>query len=45
MMNWAVYLRKEAQEAKCEVLDTTGVSLESSIEKVRWYCCHEVAFG
>jgi hypothetical protein len=23
--------------AKCEVLDTTAVSLESSIEKVRWY--------
>ena len=37
MMNWAAYLLKEAQEAKCEVLDTTEVSLESSVEQVRRY--------
>ena len=37
MMNWAAYLRKEAQEANCEVLDTTGVSLEFSVEQVRRY--------
>jgi len=37
MMNWAAYLRREAQEANCEVLDTTGVSLQSSVAQVRRY--------
>lgn len=37
MMSWAAYLRREAQEAKCEILDTTEVSLSSSVERVRSY--------
>jgi dephospho-CoA kinase len=37
MMSWAAYLRREAQEANCEVLDTTGVSLRSSVEQVLLY--------
>ena len=35
MMMWAAYLRNEAQEAKCQVLDTAGVTLESSVSQVR----------
>ena len=45
MMRWAAYLRKEAQEANCEVLDTTSVSLKSSVDKSARTCSHEVAFG
>jgi hypothetical protein len=37
MMSWAAYLRKEALEANCEVLDTTAVSLRTSVERVRWH--------
>jgi hypothetical protein len=34
MMNWAAYLRLEAAEAGYEVLDTSQVSLEASVEHV-----------
>jgi len=37
MMIWAAYLRKEAKEISCEVLDTSGASLESSVLRVRRY--------
>jgi len=37
MMIWAAYLRKEARETGCEVLETTGTSLESSVLQVRRY--------
>jgi hypothetical protein len=37
MMIWAAYMRKPAQEAKCEVLNTTGVALETSVSQVRRY--------
>jgi hypothetical protein len=37
MMSWAAYLRREAQEANCEVLDTTGASLRSCVEQIRLY--------
>jgi dephospho-CoA kinase len=39
MMIWAEFLRREAKEAGCEVLDTSQVSLERSIEQV---CAHLV---
>jgi dephospho-CoA kinase len=35
MMNWAAYLRREAQLARCERLDTSVVSLDAAIEYVR----------
>jgi chloramphenicol 3-O-phosphotransferase len=37
MMIWAAFLRREAQEAGCEVLDTSRLSLEDSVEQV---CAH-----
>ena len=37
MMSWAAHLRREAQEIDCEILDTTGVSLKSSVDQVRRY--------
>jgi hypothetical protein len=37
MMNWAAYLRREAQQTGCEVLDTTDLSLEASVEQVCRY--------
>ncbi len=37
MMNWAAYLRREAKEATCDVLDTTGISLKDSVEQVCRY--------
>jgi dephospho-CoA kinase len=37
MMIWAQFLRREANEAGCEVLDTSQLSLEQSVEKV---CAH-----
>jgi hypothetical protein len=37
MMNWAAYLRREAKEIGCVVLDTTGVPLMSSVRKVSRY--------
>jgi energy-coupling factor transporter ATP-binding protein EcfA2 len=35
MMSWAAYLRREAQEANCEVLNTTEASLKYCVEHVR----------
>ena len=35
MMNWAAYLRREAQEAGCEILDTSQAPLEASVAHVR----------
>lgn len=35
MMNWARFLRQEAYEAECEVLDTAGMPLAGCIELVR----------
>ena len=37
MMNWAAYLRREAKNAGCDVLDTSEVSLEHSVEQVCAY--------
>jgi hypothetical protein len=37
MMIWAEFLRREAKETGCEVLDTSQLSLERSIERV---CLH-----
>jgi dephospho-CoA kinase len=37
MMIWAAFLRREAQEAGCEVLDTSQLSLEHRVEQV---CAH-----
>lgn len=37
MMNWAAYLRREAKEAGCEVLDTSEVSLEHSVAQICAY--------
>jgi hypothetical protein len=34
MMNWAAFLRREAQEPRHEVLDTSKLSLETSVEYV-----------
>lgn len=35
MMIWAEFLRREAKESGCEVLDTSHLSLERCVEKVR----------
>jgi energy-coupling factor transporter ATP-binding protein EcfA2 len=35
MMNWAAFLRREAREGGYEVLDTTSISLEATVERVR----------
>ncbi len=35
MMNWAAFLRREAQQARCERLDTSNISLEASVARVR----------
>jgi hypothetical protein len=35
MMNWAAYLRREAQEAGYEILDTSRAPLEASVAHVR----------
>ena len=35
MMNWAAYLRGEAREAGCEILDTSQAPLEASVAHVR----------
>jgi dephospho-CoA kinase len=40
MMIWAEFLRREAKEASCEVLDTSQLSLKESVERV---CAHLVA--
>jgi len=37
MMNWAAYLRREANEAGCAVLDTSEVSLKHSVEQICAY--------
>jgi hypothetical protein len=37
MMIWAEFLRREAKETGCEVLDTSRLSLERSVERV---CLH-----
>lgn len=37
MMMWAAFLRQEAKELGCEVLDTSELSLGYSVEKV---CAH-----
>jgi hypothetical protein len=37
MMIWAEFLRREAKETGCEVLDTSQLSLERSVERV---CLH-----
>lgn len=34
MMDWARYLRSEANDAGCRILDTTGESLQGSVERV-----------
>jgi len=34
MMNWARYLRREARQSGCEILDTTAVSLDQCIDQV-----------
>jgi|SRR5271163_3749346 len=34
MMNWAAYLRREAQEAGYEILDTSRAPLEASVTRV-----------
>jgi dephospho-CoA kinase len=39
MMNWAAFLRREAQEARCDVLDTSRRSLRDSID----YVCAQLA--
>jgi hypothetical protein len=40
MRVWAEFLRREAKEAGCEVLDTSQLSLEDSVEQV---CAHLVS--
>jgi hypothetical protein len=35
MMNWAAFLRHEAREGGYEVLDTSHISLETGVERVR----------
>jgi dephospho-CoA kinase len=37
MMIWAAYLRREAQELGCEVLDTSALSIEASVALVCAY--------
>lgn len=37
MMTWAEFLRREAKGAGCEVLDTSHLSLEDSVEQVCAY--------
>jgi hypothetical protein len=37
MMNWAAYLRREANEAGCDVLDTSEISLEHSVAQTCAY--------
>jgi dephospho-CoA kinase len=37
MMVWAEFLRREAKQAACEVLDTSRLSLERCVEHVRAY--------
>jgi dephospho-CoA kinase len=37
MMNWAAFLRREANEAGCDILDTSDLSLEHSVERVCAY--------
>jgi hypothetical protein len=37
MMNWAAYLRREASEAGCDVLDTSGLSLQHSVAQICAY--------
>jgi hypothetical protein len=34
MQNWARFLRKDAQDKGCEILDTTGRRLEDCVERV-----------
>jgi predicted kinase len=34
MMSWAAFLRREAQEVGCEVLDTSKLPLEESVAKI-----------
>ena len=34
MMNWAMYLRDEAKQLRCTILDTTLTSLEACVEQV-----------
>lgn len=33
MMNWAAFLRREAREGGYEILDTSGLSLDDSVER------------
>lgn len=37
MMNWSRYLRKEALETKCEILDTGSLTLGQCLERLRSY--------
>ena len=34
MMNWAAYLRREAEQAGCEILDTSALSLDEAARTV-----------
>jgi len=34
MMNWARYLRREAKQSGCEILDTSSLSLDESVSYV-----------
>ncbi|NLS02808.1 hypothetical protein HGP14_05405 [Rhizobium sp. P32RR-XVIII] len=34
MMNWAAYLRREAEEAGCEILDTSTLTLDEAVARV-----------
>jgi hypothetical protein len=34
MMNWARYLRQQAKERGCQILDTTAISLDDAVEYV-----------
>src|SRR5262249_52986155 len=37
MLNWAKFLRDEAQNARCEILDTLLVPLEACVERICGY--------
>ncbi|AYG65906.1 MULTISPECIES: AAA family ATPase [unclassified Rhizobium] len=37
MMNWAAYLRQEARKNSCEILDTSDLSIEQSVDTVLKY--------
>ena len=37
MMNWASFLRNEASGRRCEILDTSALTLNQGIDRVLWY--------